>query len=213
MIRILKSKKIIEIDNEFLQDQLNIYKELHIDLGTGNGKFVYELALNNPDILFIGIEPTASNLYEYSKKANKNKLDNLIYIITSIENLDDELNGLADKVYVNFPWGSLLEAIVKDMPELLGKIALLGKNGSEFNFTFAYSTIHEPVEIEKRKLPILTDDYLKFKLSEIYKQAGLIIEVCTNLKPQDINKFGTLWAKKLFLGKSRDVYNIISKKS
>lgn len=198
--------------DHFLELSSN-YSEIVIDLGTGNGKFVYDLALNNPDILYLGIEPTACNLYEYSKKANKNKVNNLIYIITSIENMDDELNGLAEKVYVNFPWGSLLEAIVKDIPELLGKIALLGKKGAEYNFTFAYSTIHEPVEIEKRNLPILTDDYLKSKLSAIYKEVGLIIETCTNLKPQDINKFGTLWAKKLFLGKSRDVYNIISKKS
>lgn len=201
------------MEKEFFLEESSNYSKIVIDLGTGNGKFVYELALYNPDILFIGIEPTASNLFEYSKKANKHKVNNLIYIITSIENMDDVLNGLADIVYINFPWGSLLEAIVKDMPELLGKIALLGKKGAEFNFTFAYSTIHEPVEIEKRKLPLLTDDYLKLKLSEIYKEAGLIIETCTNLKPQDINKFGTLWAKKLFLGKSRDVYNIVSKKS
>lgn len=189
------------------------FDELIIDLGTGNGKFVYDMAINNPDILFIGIEPTASNLYEYSKKVNKNKLNNLIYIITSIENLGNDLNGIADKVYINFPWGSLLEAVVKDMPELLGKIAQLGKKEAEFNFTFAYSTIHEPNEIEKRNLPLLTDDYLMTKLTDIYKYAGLIIQTCTNLKPQDINKFGTLWAKKLYLGKSRDVYNIISKKS
>jgi 16S rRNA (adenine(1408)-N(1))-methyltransferase len=213
LLKILKNKRITEIENEHFQDLVNNYRELHIDLGTGNGKFVYDLALKNPDKLFVGIEPTASNLYEYSKKANKNKLNNLIYIITSVENMGDELNGLADKIYVNFPWGSLLEAVVKDIPDLLGKIALLGKIGAEFNFTFAYSTIHEPVEIEKRNLPLLTDDYLKLNLSEIYKAAGLIIEKCTNLKPQDINKFGTLWAKKLYLGKSRDVYNIISRKS
>lgn len=213
MLRILRNKKINEIDNEYLLELLSNYRELHIDLGTGNGKFVFDLALNNPDIMYIGIEPTASNLYEYSKKANKNKLTNLIYIITSIENMGDELNGLADKVFVNFPWGSLLEVVVKDIPELLSKISLLGKSEAEFNFTFAYSTIHEPVEIEKRNLPILTDEYLLKNLQEIYLKAGLIIEVCSNLKPQDINKFGTLWAKKLFLGKSRDVYNIISRKS
>ena len=213
MLRILKNKKIIEIDVVNFHKLINEYSGVQVDLGTGNGKFVFDLAMRNPEIMFIGIEPTAVNLYEYSKKANKNKLNNLIYIITSVENMGDELDGLADKVYINFPWGSLLEAVVKDMPLLLGKIALLGKSGAEYNFTFAYSTIHEPVEIEKRNLPILTDDYLKSRLSEIYKKAGLIIESCTNFEPQEINKFGTLWAKKLFLGKSRDVYNIISRKS
>ena len=203
----------MEMENEHFLELSSIYREIVIDLGTGNGKFVYDLAFNNPEILYLGIEPTASNLFEYSKKANKNKVKNLIYMITSIERMDDVLNEMADIVYINFPWGSLLEAIVKDIPELLGKIALLGKKGAEYNFTFAYSTIHEPVEIEKRKLPLLTDDYLKSNLSAIYEKAGLIIENYTNLKPEDIKEFGTLWAKKLFLGKNRDVYNIISKKS
>ena len=201
------------MEKEYLLELFNNYNEIYIDLGTGNGKFVYDLAINNPAIFFIGVEPTAANLLEYSKKVNKNKLSNLMYVITSIENLGDDLNGVADKVYINFPWGSLLEAIVKDIPELLGKIAQLGKKEAEFNFTFAYSSIHEPNEIEKRNLPLLTDDYLMTKLTDIYKYAGLIIQTCTNLKPHEINRFGTLWAKKLFLGKSRDVYNIISKKS
>lgn len=213
MLRILKNKKIIEINKiEDLNTAINQYKEIHIDLGTGNGKFIYDLAVKDPNNLFIGIEPIASNLYEYSKKANKNKLNNLIYIISSIENLGDDINGMADKVYINFPWGSLLEVIVKDLPELLNKISLLGKSGSEFHFTFAYSAIHEPVEIEKRNLPILTEEYLFTNIKKIYFKAGLSVETCINITPQEVNKFGTLWARKLFLGKSRDVYKIISKK-
>lgn len=213
MLRILKNKKISEINKiEDLYNSLNQFKEVHIDIGTGNGKFIYDLAVKNPCALYIGIEPTAINLYEYSKKANKNKLNNLIYIISSIENMDDDLYGMADKVYINFPWGSLLEVIVKDMPELLNKISLLGKTGSEFHFTFAYSTIHEPIEIEKRNLPILTEEYLLTNIKEIYLKSGLLVESCINITPIEVNKFGTLWAKKLFLGKSRDVYKIISRK-
>ena len=212
MLRILKNKKISEINKmEDLFIPLSQFKEIHIDIGTGNGKFIYDLAVKNPYILYIGIEPTASNLYEYSKKANKNKLNNLLYIISSIENMDEDLNDMADKVYINFPWGSLLEVIVKDMPKLLNKISSLGKFGSEFHFTFAYSTIHEPMEIEKRNLPILTEEYL-LNLKEIYLKAGLYVESCINITPLEVNKFGTLWAKKLFLGKSRDVYKIISRK-
>lgn len=210
MIKILKNKNIVEFLD--LDSYIKKYKTIHIDLGTGNGKFIFDLALKNPEILFIGIEPIASNLLEYSKKAQKNKLENLIYVISSIENLGTELNGLGDVVYVNFPWGSLLEAVVKDMPEILNKISALGNDLSVYNFTFAYSSIHEPSEIEKRGLPILTEEYLLVNLREIYKQASLEIIKCDNLKAQDINKFGTLWAKKLFLGKSRDVYRITSKK-
>ncbi len=213
MLRVLKNKKITEINKiEEITNSLNYFKEIHFDLGTGNGKFIYDLAIKEPNILFIGIEPTASNLYEYSKKANKNKLNNLVFIISSIENIGDDLNGLGDKVYINFPWGSLLEVIVKDMSELLNKISMLGKSGSEFHFTFAYSAIHEPVEIEKRNLPILTEEYLFTTIKEMYLKSGLKVESCVNLTSQEVNRFGTLWAKKLFLGKSRDVYKIISRK-
>ncbi len=210
MIKILVNKKIIEYNE--LNNIVNKFKHIYVDLGTGNGKFIYDLAKNNPDKLYIGVEPTASNLYDYSKKVSKNKIENLIFIITSIENMGDELNGLADKVYINFPWGSLLEATVKDMPVLLNKISRLGKVDAEFIFIFAYNNIHEPVEIEKRQLPELSSNYLLSELKEIYKKANLSILSCTNLEPHEIKNFGTLWAKKLFLGKSRDVYRIISKK-
>ncbi|MDD2370789.1 MAG: methyltransferase domain-containing protein [Firmicutes bacterium] len=210
MLRILINKKIEELDN--INDLLEQYKYINIDLGTGNGKFVYDLAKKNPNTFYIGIDPTASNLFEYSKKAQKYKIKNIIYIISSIENLNDDLNNLADIVYINFPWGSLLEGIVKDMPEILNKISLLGKSGAEFNFTFAYSSLHEPAEIEKRQLPILSTDYLLSDLTEIYKKANLKIVSCIDLTPPEINVFGTLWSKKLFLGKSRDVFRIISHK-
>lgn len=210
MLRILINKKIIEYSS--LDQLIKGFKYINIDLGTGNGKFVYDLAVKNPDTLYIGIEPTALNLYEYSKKLQKNKLKNLIYIISSIENMNDQLNGLADKIFINFPWGSLLEVIVKDLPELLSKISSLGKSGAEYIFTFAYSSIHEPTEIEKRQLPLISTEYLLSELKRIYNMAGLEIINCINISHNEIKDFGTLWAKKLFLGKSRDIYRIISKK-
>jgi len=210
LLRILINKKIIESNN--LNKLFEQYKIINIDLGTGNGKLVYDLALKNPDTFFIGIDPTASNLFEYSKKIQKHKIKNIIYVISSIENINDDLNNLADKVYINFPWGSLLEGIVKDMPEILNKISSLGKSDAEFNFTFAYSSLHEPAEIQKRQLPILSSDYLLSDLKDIYLKANLEIETCVDLTPTEINVFGTLWSKKLFLGKSRDIFRIISKK-
>lgn len=211
MLKLLVNKKLIEINN--FDEKISAYDQVLVDLGTGNGKFIYDMAAKDEKNLYIGIEPTAENLFEYSKKTSKNKIRNLVFLISSIENLGSELDGKADMVYVNFPWGTLLEAVVKDMPELLRKISNLGKEGSVFSFTFAYSNIHEPSEIEKRALPLLSEDYLHNQLRDIYKKAGLEIESCTNLSTLDIKNFGSFWAKKLFLGKNRDVFRIISKKS
>ena len=48
-----------------------------IDLGTGDGRFVFKSAQANPNNLYIGIDPSEKQLQAYSKKINTNRLENL----------------------------------------------------------------------------------------------------------------------------------------
>ena len=75
-MRILKGTKISVIDrNEFLKT-IGESKRVTIDLGTGDGRFVYQNALENPSNFYIGIDPAASQMEDYSKKSLKRKLKN-----------------------------------------------------------------------------------------------------------------------------------------
>ena len=54
-MRILRSSKEIELGNEDFLDKIKSYDKLIIDLGTGQGAFVYFSALDNKNNFYIGL--------------------------------------------------------------------------------------------------------------------------------------------------------------
>lgn len=81
-------------------------KPLHIEVGMGKGNFILNMALNNPNINFIGIEKYSSVASVAIKKMLEYNLPNLKVIISDIVNLEELLKNKVDVIYLNFsdPW-------------------------------------------------------------------------------------------------------------
>jgi len=79
---------------------------LHIEIGMGKGNFILNMALQNPEINFIGIEKYSSVASVAIKKMMEYNLPNLKVIISDIMNLEDLLKNKVDIIYLNFsdPW-------------------------------------------------------------------------------------------------------------
>jgi hypothetical protein len=91
------------------------YKQIALDLGTGDGRFVRCMAEKQKDTFFIGVDACRENL-----RANSQiKLPNAMFVIASAQALPFELNGLASHITINFPWGSLLESLLTNDPSLM----------------------------------------------------------------------------------------------
>ena len=80
---------------------------LHVELGTGKGDFISQLAERHPENNYIGIEAQQDVLYSAAKKIAGMGLTNvrlLVFDINNIENIFDE--GEVDRFYINFcdPW-------------------------------------------------------------------------------------------------------------
>ena len=80
---------------------------IHIEIGMGKGNFIKTLALQNPEVNYIGIEKFQSVLIRALEKMEDMKLDNLTFICMNAE----EINEVFDKeeikqIYLNFsdPW-------------------------------------------------------------------------------------------------------------
>ncbi len=90
------------------KDDLNFLNNnpLHIEIGMGKGNFILNMALNNPDINFIGIEKYSSVASIAIKKIQEYDLPNLKIIISDIMNLEELLKNKVDVIYLNFsdPW-------------------------------------------------------------------------------------------------------------
>ena len=178
---VVKGRKTEEISAAEFTLLANNFKKVVIDLGTGDGKFAVKNALKNTEELWIGVDPSETGLRIGSREIQRKKITNALLVVGSVEQLPDEFNGVADEVYVNFPWGSLLETFAKPVKENLSEIYGILKVGGLINVIFGYSKVSEPSEVERLLLPDLSKEYINNFLKPEYAKIGL-----------DINQFGRL---------------------
>jgi 16S rRNA (adenine(1408)-N(1))-methyltransferase len=97
-----------------------------VDIGTGDGRFVYRSAEKNPNKFFIGIDANVKPLEKISMKAtrkpSKGGLPNVLFIQAAVEDLPEELNASADEIHIHFPWGSLLSAVALGDEKILASL-------------------------------------------------------------------------------------------
>ena len=86
---------------------------LYVELGTGKGQFISELAEKNPSINFIGIEAQQDVLYYAAQKVREKGLTNVRLLVFDINHvLDIFAPGEVDRLYINFcdPWPKVRHA-------------------------------------------------------------------------------------------------------
>ncbi|MGL5695084.1 MAG: tRNA (guanosine(46)-N7)-methyltransferase TrmB [Peptostreptococcaceae bacterium] len=97
-IESLKGKWNDKFDNE---------NPIHVEFGTGRGKFITTLAKQNPNINYIAMEIKEEVLVKAVQKAEESNLNNILFIWGNVNCISDyfEKNEIS-RVYVNFcdPW-------------------------------------------------------------------------------------------------------------
>jgi len=80
---------------------------IHIEIGMGKGQFLIQLAKENPNINYLGIERYTSVLMKALKKMELEPLPNLYFICMDAANLEQVFApGEIHRIYLNFsdPW-------------------------------------------------------------------------------------------------------------
>lgn len=80
---------------------------IHIEIGMGKGRFIYEMARIHSDINYIGIEKYSSVLLRAIQKMEREPLPNLLFIRMDAESIDEIFaRDEVDRIYLNFsdPW-------------------------------------------------------------------------------------------------------------
>ncbi|WP_335871315.1 tRNA (guanosine(46)-N7)-methyltransferase TrmB [Bacillus sp. 2205SS5-2] len=80
---------------------------IHIEVGTGKGQFITEMARANPSINYIGIEYYESIIITALDRLIEAELPNVKILSVDAQNLEDYFaDGEIDRVYLNFsdPW-------------------------------------------------------------------------------------------------------------
>lgn len=120
-MEIMRGKTTSWMDAPTLGRKVQGCARVHIDLGTGDGRYVQHLALRQPQTLVIGVDACRENLRDASRRAPENAL----FVIANAQELPPLLHGCADQLSVHFPWGSLLQGLLAEEDTLRQQMSAL----------------------------------------------------------------------------------------
>jgi len=141
-----------------------------------------------------------------ANKVLRRKLDNALFVQAAVERLPPELAGTADRITVNFPWGSLLKTLAAPDRQVLSDIAGLGKPGAAVTILVNMSVFDDDAYCARAGLscpPVFADPGATRAL---YGRAGLDV---TRIVPDlTVMPYRTSWGQKLTKGTRRRVLRL-----
>lgn len=172
-----------------------------MDIGTGDGRFVYRSAQSNPRKFYIGIDANAKPLEKISMKATrkpaKGGLPNVLFVQAAIEDLPAELNAAADEIHIHFPWGSLLRAVARGEQDALCSLRRIAAPECVLEIIIGIDAERDKTEVERLAIPRLSPEYLQKTLIPKYEAAGFEMLQSGVLNPAEWSRLETSWARRL----------------
>lgn len=211
-VRILRGTKVIDAEPGWAGTLRRESDRLVIDVGSGDGRFVYESARADPRSVYLGFDPDATALSEYAyraaRKPARGGVANARFVVASVEQPPPELAGLADVVRVNFPWGSLLRGLLEPQADVLRSIAGLVRPGGAFEVVLAYDPGHDTGAFAGDRLPDLDETYVDEVLAPAYAAAGLSVSGRRRLTQDEALAIPSTWGRRLLHARPRPVFLI-----
>lgn len=204
-MKVIKGNKIVDLSvAEF--DMLCLkFQKIVVDLGTGDGRFVYKSALTEPNTLFIGVDPAPKQIEEYARKVSRKKIENILFIIGSFELLPTELRACADKLYINLPWGSLLKAVAEPTKKDLEIITSLLKHNAEVEIIFGYASELEPTLTNRLQLDKIDVN----KIIQRFEHNGFKLLRSSALSSSELRDIESTWGKRISTTSERKILKLI----
>ena len=191
-------KKTAQMDGLNLTDRLAGYARIGLDLGTGDGRFVEQQACQDPRTFYIGVDACRENLVEISRKAPGNAL----FVIANAETLPAELDGIADFITLNFPWGSLLEGLFQAESRLISGLQRVPKPGASLELRLNESAIRQSARtIEAARRQVLA----------ALESGGFELNTVEKLEGKTFKNFPSNWARRLASGREGQVLYVAAR--
>jgi Putative methyltransferase len=138
-VECIRGKTSSEIDADALAAGMAGYRNVLIDIGTGDGRYVLRVARTCPNWFALGVDACRENLRKASRKAPPNAL----YLIANALSLPRELDAVASKVTINFPWGTLLTGLLDAEPTLLEGLLAIARPGTALEIRLNAEALRE----------------------------------------------------------------------
>ncbi|MCD6497870.1 MAG: hypothetical protein J7M25_06125 [Deltaproteobacteria bacterium] len=199
-MEILSGKKRVQLDEPGFAERLARHDGLWIDLGCGDAKFTFRTAIQHPDILVLGLdaarEPMVPQAVRARRSPKKGGAPNLILAAAAVEDLPDMLRHRAETVSINFPWGSLLRAIVMAEQPILASICQLLRPAGSLDILLNDSLYAQPHVYEKMNLVRIDQEHLETITAPALTQSDLDVQAIETIPNHDI-PVHTSWGRRL----------------
>jgi 16S rRNA (adenine(1408)-N(1))-methyltransferase len=211
-MRILNGTKVTEAPPSWRDGVERDARPVVIDLGAGDGRWVYDCARADPSHYYIAVDPDSDALSESafraSRKPARGGVDNAAFVIASVERLPPDLQGLAARLRINFPWGSLLRAFLQPDPAILRSVAGLATPEGAFEVVFSYHPDHDTNAFIGDPVPPLEIRYIESVLAPAWGEAGLHVTLHHRLTQDEALAIPSSWGRRLLHARPRDVYYV-----
>jgi 16S rRNA (adenine(1408)-N(1))-methyltransferase len=193
-MEIIRGKRTSFIDASELAERLVGYDSMHIDIGTGDGRFIDHSAYAHPESFFIGIDACRENLRAASRRTPVNAL----FVIANAKEIPHELHGVAAHITINFPWGSLLEGLLANDPALLDGLAMVARPDASLEVRLNGGALAQAGwSLEQGA----------FRARGVLAASGFHMRAPGVLTARELKSCPTTWAKRLAFGRDpRAVY-------
>ncbi len=186
-----------------------------IDIGTGDGLFVYQSARLNPNKFYIGIDANARPLAKVSEKVHrkpaKGGAPNVLFVQAAVENLPEGLEGVADEVHIHFPWGSLLKAVAWGEVTVLQNLRRICAPDSLLEVVIGLDPSRDQSELRRLGLTTVSVNLIDQVLRPKYRSAGFEITERGTVSAGEWPEFKSSWAKRLKGNDARPITYIIAR--
>ncbi len=170
---------------------------IHVEFGTGRGKFITTLAKQNPNINYIAFEIKEEVLVKGVEKADEANLNNILFAWANVSNILDYFEvGELSRIYVNFcdPWPKKRWAKRRlTHTNFLEKYKIILNNEGELHFKTD------------------NDKLFEFSLNEISSNNWLLKNISLDLANSDIENITTEYEDK-FMSYGMKIYRCEAKK-
>jgi 16S rRNA (adenine(1408)-N(1))-methyltransferase len=128
--------------------------------------------------------------------------------LANIEDLPAELNGIANQVFINFPWGTLLKGIISVEDKTWDSIKKICQKGAIIDVLLGYDDAFEKKEVKEWNLPKLDIGYIKNQMTFDLLERGFKLKKVGQVFKEELKVYPSSWARKLCFGRDRYYYYI-----
>ena len=231
-MQVVVGKRVAEVEVGRILELAAGHERTIVDLGTGDGRAVIVEATADPRALVIGIDADARTMAELSRRAAaasaKGGRPNAVFVASGVELLPPELDGIADRVTVRFPWGSLLRGAIGVDPMVADRIArLVGPTGT---LELALSIVEhdrlgarDPGEESEAngetgdaafaRLGRPFDDQDTERIRRVFGDLGLRLFAVEPMTRDAVAAYGSSWARRLRVGRDRPARQVLLRRT